>query len=82
MMLRRSAGLAGVMLTVGAWAQEVDLDKPIVRTPTVRSEIKKGSDYAFYCYLGIKDKTNARSYVERVQKARRTDELTVPSSPQ
>ncbi len=68
-----------VALTTGALAEDVDLDKSVVRTPTVRSEIKKGNENAFSCFFGTQN-IDANKYAKCVDDKRVADAVSAPSS--
>jgi len=66
----RSVALVVVFGIYGMNAGAVDLDAPVSKTPTVRSELKRGNDAEFECLLHhVPTRIDWRSYVTCIDEA-------------
>jgi hypothetical protein len=55
---------AAILIATGAAkGQNVDLDAPVVRAPTIRSEIRRGHADAFDCFINATDNTDAGEFM-------------------
>lgn len=69
--LKVFVGVIGGGLAAGALAQGVDLDRPVSRAPTARSEIRRGEADALKCLLSRRDPLDPLALAECVEGAER-----------
>jgi hypothetical protein len=79
-LLRPVGYLVTIAMCSSSLAQSVNFDAQVVRIPTVRSELKRGTNDAFWCTQTVSDITSGQEYAQCIGLARRNDERIAPSS--